>query len=174
MCLLLTNWPCSLVTFDYNKQLDQCLFLQTNLYHLKKKIHLIGHLSWLTSIQEVQYNTWFVEWWCHFNALVFLSDSLNVHPTGIVSEWKKTQCMPREVCLDVGKEFGAATNTFYKPPCVSVYRCGGCCNSEAHQCMNISTSYISKTVSCTQPGGPQEGGVGVWVRVCVSVRMCVG
>lgn len=116
----------------------------------------------------------FVEWWCHFNALVFLSDSLNVHPTGIVSEWKKTQCMPREVCLDVGKEFGAATNTFYKPPCVSVYRCGGCCNSEAHQCMNISTSYISKTVSCTQPGGPQEGGVGVWVRVCVSVRMCVG
>ncbi|XP_029622028.1 vascular endothelial growth factor C [Salmo trutta] len=64
----------------------------------------------------------------------------------IVSEWKKTQCMPREVCLDVGKEFGAATNTFYKPPCVSVYRCGGCCNSEAHQCMNISTSYISKTL----------------------------
>ncbi|XP_038854799.1 vascular endothelial growth factor C-like [Salvelinus namaycush] len=64
----------------------------------------------------------------------------------IESEWKKTQCMPREVCLDVGKEFGAATNTFYKPPCVSVYRCGGCCNSEAHQCMNISTSYISKTL----------------------------
>uniref|UniRef100_A0A8C8HEM2 Vascular endothelial growth factor C n=1 Tax=Oncorhynchus tshawytscha TaxID=74940 RepID=A0A8C8HEM2_ONCTS len=64
----------------------------------------------------------------------------------IESEWKKTQCMPREVCLDVGKEFGAATNTFYKPPCVSVYRCGGCCNSEAHQCLNISTSYISKTL----------------------------
>ncbi|XP_028834297.1 vascular endothelial growth factor C isoform X2 [Denticeps clupeoides] len=64
----------------------------------------------------------------------------------IESEWRKTLCMPREVCLDVGKEFGAATNTFYKPPCVSVYRCGGCCNSEEHQCMNISTSYISKTL----------------------------
>ncbi|MGH0142621.1 UNVERIFIED_CONTAM: hypothetical protein FKN15_076500, partial [Acipenser sinensis] len=64
----------------------------------------------------------------------------------IDTEWRKTQCMPREVCLDVGKEFGAATNTFFKPPCVSVYRCGGCCNNEGLQCMNISTSYISKTL----------------------------
>ncbi|KAK2852244.1 hypothetical protein Q7C36_007445 [Tachysurus vachellii] len=64
----------------------------------------------------------------------------------IEAEWRKTLCVPREVCLDVGKEFGAATNTFYKPPCVSVYRCGGCCNSEELQCMNISTSFISKTL----------------------------
>ncbi|KAG7458636.1 hypothetical protein MATL_G00222620 [Megalops atlanticus] len=64
----------------------------------------------------------------------------------IESEWRKTLCMPREVCLDVGREFGAATNVFYKPPCVSVYRCGGCCNSEELQCRNISTSYISKTL----------------------------
>ncbi|XP_028932887.2 vascular endothelial growth factor C, partial [Ornithorhynchus anatinus] len=64
----------------------------------------------------------------------------------IDNEWRKTQCMPREVCIDVGKEFGAATNTFFKPPCVSIYRCGGCCNSEGLQCMNTSTSYISKTL----------------------------
>ncbi|CAH6787291.1 Vegfc [Phodopus roborovskii] len=64
----------------------------------------------------------------------------------IDNEWRKTQCMPREVCIDVGKEFGAATNTFFKPPCVSVYRCGGCCNSEGLQCMNTSTGYLSKTV----------------------------
>ncbi|XP_048852028.1 vascular endothelial growth factor C isoform X2 [Brienomyrus brachyistius] len=64
----------------------------------------------------------------------------------IESEWRKTLCMPREVCLDVGKELGSPTNTFYKPPCVSVYRCGGCCNSEELQCMNVSTSYISKTL----------------------------
>lgn len=84
--------------------------------------------------------------------------------------------MPREVCLDVGKEFGAATNTFYKPPCVSVYRCGGCCNSEAHQCLNISTSYISKTVSYTLGTARERGGCGVCVCecVCASVRVCVG
>lgn len=66
---------------------------------------------------------------------------------GIEVEWRKTQCMPREVCVDVGREFGAPTNIFYKPPCVSVYRCGGCCHSEDKQCRNISTGYLSKTVS---------------------------
>ncbi|KTG42038.1 hypothetical protein cypCar_00007627, partial [Cyprinus carpio] len=65
--------------------------------------------------------------------------------TSIQTEWRNTLCMPRQVCLDVGKEFGAATNTFYKPPCVSVYRCGGCCNSEEQVCKNMSTSYVSKT-----------------------------
>ncbi|KAJ7399983.1 Vascular endothelial growth factor D [Pitangus sulphuratus] len=73
----------------------------------------------------------------HYNAEILKS---------IDTEWRKTQCMPREVCVDVGKEFGATTNTFFKPPCVSIYRCGGCCNSEGLQCMNISTNYISKTV----------------------------
>nr|XP_012626180.1 vascular endothelial growth factor C isoform X2 [Microcebus murinus] len=73
----------------------------------------------------------------HYNAEILKS---------IDNEWRKTQCMPREVCIDVGKEFGAATNTFFKPPCVSVYRCGGCCNSEGLQCMNTSTGYLSKTL----------------------------
>lgn len=79
----------------------------------------------------------------HYNAEILKS---------IDNEWRKTQCMPREVCIDVGKEFGAATNTFFKPPCVSVYRCGGCCNSEGLQCMNTSTGYLSKTV----PGYKQD------------------
>ncbi|XP_072319914.1 vascular endothelial growth factor C isoform X2 [Eucyclogobius newberryi] len=64
----------------------------------------------------------------------------------IESEWRKTQCTPREVCVDVGREFGAPTNLFYKPPCVSVFRCGGCCHSEDKQCRNISTGYVSKTL----------------------------
>nr|XP_033798793.1 vascular endothelial growth factor C isoform X2 [Geotrypetes seraphini] len=73
----------------------------------------------------------------HYNADILKS---------IDNEWRKTQCMPREVCIDVGKEFGAATNTFFKPPCVSIYRCGGCCNSEGLQCVNTSSAYLSKTL----------------------------
>ncbi|XP_007894115.1 vascular endothelial growth factor C [Callorhinchus milii] len=61
-------------------------------------------------------------------------------------EWKKTQCMPREVCLDVGKEFGSPTNTIFKPSCVSIYRCGGCCNSEGLICTNTSTSHVPKSL----------------------------
>lgn len=81
-----------------------------------------------------------------------VTSGLPCDSTGIDYEWRKTQCMPREVCVDVGKEFGAATNTFFKPPCVSVYRCGGCCNSEGHQCMNTSTGYLSKTVGVSARG----------------------
>ncbi|KAM8975707.1 vascular endothelial growth factor D [Pelodytes ibericus] len=64
----------------------------------------------------------------------------------IDEEWQKTQCMPRETCVDVGKDLGTVTSTFYKPPCVSVYRCGGCCNEEGASCVNTSTSYITKTL----------------------------
>ncbi|KAM4794843.1 vascular endothelial growth factor D [Rhinophrynus dorsalis] len=64
----------------------------------------------------------------------------------IDEEWQKTQCMPRETCVDVGKDLGTATSTFFKPPCVSVYRCGGCCNEEGVSCLNTSTTYILKTL----------------------------
>uniref|UniRef100_A0A2K6GZV4 Vascular endothelial growth factor D n=1 Tax=Propithecus coquereli TaxID=379532 RepID=A0A2K6GZV4_PROCO len=62
----------------------------------------------------------------------------------IDEEWQRTQCSPRETCVEVASELGRSTNTFFKPPCVNVFRCGGCCNEESLICMNTSTSYISK------------------------------
>ncbi|KAH0500421.1 Pirin [Microtus ochrogaster] len=62
----------------------------------------------------------------------------------IDEEWQRTQCSPRETCVEVASELGKTTNTFFKPPCVNVFRCGGCCNEEGVMCMNTSTSYISK------------------------------
>nr|DBA34377.1 TPA: hypothetical protein GDO54_001939 [Pyxicephalus adspersus] len=64
----------------------------------------------------------------------------------IDEEWQKTQCVPRETCVDVAKDLGSATNIFFKPPCVSVYRCGGCCNEEGVSCLNTSTSYVLKSL----------------------------
>ncbi|XP_067899134.1 vascular endothelial growth factor C-like [Heterodontus francisci] len=101
---------------------------------LQKKIHIVQRA--LTDVEE--------EEWKEAAAFTILwkADDLK----NIELEWEKTQCKPREVCLDVGKELGTATNKFYKPPCVSVHRCGGCCNSEGLQCVNVSTSYVSKTL----------------------------
>jgi len=65
----------------------------------------------------------------------------------IDEEWQKTQCVPRETCVEVAKELGTTTNKFFKPPCVNVFRCGGCCNEESLSCMNTSTTYVSKTVN---------------------------
>uniref|UniRef100_A0A8C9G824 Platelet-derived growth factor (PDGF) family profile domain-containing protein n=1 Tax=Pavo cristatus TaxID=9049 RepID=A0A8C9G824_PAVCR len=64
----------------------------------------------------------------------------------IDEEWQKTQCVPRETCVEVAKELGTTTNKFFKPPCVNVFRCGGCCNEESLSCMNTSTTYVSKTL----------------------------
>lgn len=64
----------------------------------------------------------------------------------IDEEWQRTQCSPRETCVEVASELGRSTNRFFKPPCVNVFRCGGCCNEESLICMNTSTSYVSKQV----------------------------
>ncbi|XP_026867185.1 vascular endothelial growth factor D [Electrophorus electricus] len=69
----------------------------------------------------------------------------------IDEEWQKTQCMPRETCVDVAAEMGTTTDMFYKPPCVSVYRCSGCCNKEGVTCRNTSTTYINKTLLSVIP-----------------------
>uniref|UniRef100_A0A3Q3LXR9 Vascular endothelial growth factor D n=1 Tax=Mastacembelus armatus TaxID=205130 RepID=A0A3Q3LXR9_9TELE len=65
----------------------------------------------------------------------------------IDEEWQRTQCMPRETCVDVAKELGTDPSKFFKPPCVSVHRCSGCCNQEGVMCRNTTVVYVNKTVS---------------------------
>ncbi|XP_048851321.1 vascular endothelial growth factor C-like isoform X2 [Brienomyrus brachyistius] len=64
----------------------------------------------------------------------------------IMQEIQLTMCRPREVCLEVSKEYPESTSNFYLPRCVSVHRCGGCCNHEALYCGNTSHSLINKTL----------------------------
>ncbi|XP_036952230.1 vascular endothelial growth factor D [Acanthopagrus latus] len=69
----------------------------------------------------------------------------------IDEEWQRTQCMPRETCVDVAKELGTDPSMFFKPPCVSVHRCSGCCNQEGVTCKNTTTVYVNKTVLSVIP-----------------------
>ncbi|XP_074522701.1 vascular endothelial growth factor D [Halichoeres trimaculatus] len=69
----------------------------------------------------------------------------------IDEEWQRTQCMPRETCVDVAKELGTDPSMFFKPPCVSVFRCGGCCNQEGVTCRNTTVEYVNKTVLSVIP-----------------------
>uniref|UniRef100_A0A3B3DAK9 Vascular endothelial growth factor C-like n=1 Tax=Oryzias melastigma TaxID=30732 RepID=A0A3B3DAK9_ORYME len=56
----------------------------------------------------------------------------------ILEEIQKTSCLPREVCVEVAKEYPQSTSQFYLPRCVSLHRCGGCCTNEAFYCTNTS------------------------------------
>uniref|UniRef100_A0A1A8E9U8 C-fos induced growth factor n=1 Tax=Nothobranchius kadleci TaxID=1051664 RepID=A0A1A8E9U8_NOTKA len=69
----------------------------------------------------------------------------------IDEEWQRTQCMPRETCVDVAKELGTDPTIFFKPPCVSVHRCSGCCNQEGVTCRNTSVAYVNKTLLSVIP-----------------------
>ncbi|XP_028331182.1 vascular endothelial growth factor D isoform X2 [Gouania willdenowi] len=69
----------------------------------------------------------------------------------IDEEWQRTQCMPRETCMDVAKELGTDPSMFFKPPCVSVHRCSGCCNQEGVTCRNTTTVDVNKTVLSVIP-----------------------
>ncbi|KAJ8405470.1 hypothetical protein AAFF_G00319430 [Aldrovandia affinis] len=64
----------------------------------------------------------------------------------IMAEIERTMCRPREVCLEVSKEYPESTSHFYLPRCVSVHRCGGCCNHEALHCSNTSHRLVNKTL----------------------------
>ncbi|KPP59893.1 hypothetical protein Z043_122147, partial [Scleropages formosus] len=82
---------------------------------------------------------------------VFISLNLaSLSSLVIMEEIQRTICRPREVCLEVSKEYPENTSNFYLPRCVSVHRCGGCCNHEALYCTNTSHSFVNKTVSVAQ------------------------
>lgn len=64
----------------------------------------------------------------------------------ILEEIQRTLCQPREVCVEVAKEYPESTSQFYVPRCVALHRCGGCCTNEAYYCTNTSYTLVNKTL----------------------------
>ncbi|KAJ4924244.1 hypothetical protein JOQ06_000484 [Pogonophryne albipinna] len=69
----------------------------------------------------------------------------------ILEEIQRTSCQPREVCVEVAKEYPESTSQFFLPRCVALHRCGGCCNNEAFYCTNTSHTLVSKTLMELSP-----------------------
>ncbi|XP_029376232.1 vascular endothelial growth factor C-like isoform X2 [Echeneis naucrates] len=69
----------------------------------------------------------------------------------ILEEIQRTSCQPREMCVEVSKEYPESTSQFYLPRCVALHRCGGCCTNEAFYCTNTSYSFVNKTLMELSP-----------------------
>ncbi|XP_077463822.1 vascular endothelial growth factor C isoform X2 [Stigmatopora argus] len=69
----------------------------------------------------------------------------------IIEEIQRTSCQPREVCIEVTKEYPQSTTPFYRPRCVALHRCGGCCTNEAFYCTNTSHALVNKTLMEISP-----------------------
>ncbi|KAG7275617.1 hypothetical protein CRUP_021944 [Coryphaenoides rupestris] len=48
--------------------------------------------------------------------------------------YNKSQCLPRDVLVDVLHEYPEEVEYIYIPSCVVLRRCGGCCTDERMQC----------------------------------------
>uniref|UniRef100_A0A3B3SCW9 Vascular endothelial growth factor C-like n=1 Tax=Paramormyrops kingsleyae TaxID=1676925 RepID=A0A3B3SCW9_9TELE len=98
------------------------------------------------------------------NAVRCLYPSLCSWLPVIVKEMQLTACQPREVCVEVAKEYVESTSHFFVPRCVSVHRCGGCCYNEGQECTNtsytlngksiIKTTFVNHTSCECQPKSP--------------------
>ncbi|XP_035533377.1 vascular endothelial growth factor C-like [Morone saxatilis] len=69
----------------------------------------------------------------------------------ILEEFQRTKCQPREVCVEVAKEYPESNSQYYRPHCVALHRCGGCCNNEAYYCTNTSHTLVDKTLMKLSP-----------------------
>ncbi|XP_012707664.2 vascular endothelial growth factor C [Fundulus heteroclitus] len=69
----------------------------------------------------------------------------------ILEEMQRTSCQPREVCVEVAKEYPESTSQLYLPRCVALHRCGGCCGNEAFYCTNTSYALVNKTLMELSP-----------------------
>lgn len=60
--------------------------------------------------------------------------------------FNRSKCQPRWVLLNLLNEFPQFSDFLFKPPCVSVQRCAGCCLDEAQSCFPLEARFIKMQV----------------------------
>lgn len=75
--------------------------------------------------------------------------------------YKRSYCRPIETLVDIFQEYPDEIEYIFKPSCVPLMRCGGCCNDEALECVPTSESNITMQVgACGVGDGRGAGGEG--------------
>uniref|UniRef100_A0A8C2YGB5 Placental growth factor n=1 Tax=Coturnix japonica TaxID=93934 RepID=A0A8C2YGB5_COTJA len=68
--------------------------------------------------------------------------------------WNRSFCRPREQLVDIITEFPNEVEYIFRPSCVSLQRCGGCCGDEGLRCVPVQTSTVTVQVSKWHWGTP--------------------
>lgn len=64
--------------------------------------------------------------------------------------------------MDVVTEFPNEVEYIFRPSCVALQRCGGCCGDEGLRCVPVETSTVTLQVSAAAAGlWPHQGGGGL-------------
>lgn len=70
--------------------------------------------------------------------------------------YQRSYCRPIETLVDIFQEYPDEIEYIFKPSCVPLMRCGGCCNDEGLECVPTEEYNITMQVrTCEEEG--QEG-----------------
>ncbi|NWW48030.1 PLGF factor, partial [Pedionomus torquatus] len=67
--------------------------------------------------------------------------------------WNRSFCRPLEQLVDVITEFPNEVEYIFRPSCVSLQRCGGCCGDEGLRCVPVETSNVTMQLLKIKPSG---------------------
>ncbi|NXC40027.1 PLGF factor, partial [Penelope pileata] len=67
--------------------------------------------------------------------------------------WNRSFCRPLEQLVDVIAEFPNEVEYIFRPSCVSLQRCGGCCGDEGLRCVPVQTSTVTMQLLKIKPNG---------------------
>ncbi|WZD65482.1 VEGF-E [Bovine papular stomatitis virus] len=76
--------------------------------------------------------------------------------------YNNSYCHPMKTPVNVAGEHPDDINTRYNPQCVTLMRCGGCCNDESLECVPTETSNVTMQLMVTSAhnGGSSDSGGG--------------
>lgn len=82
--------------------------------------------------------------------------------------YQRSYCRPIETLVDIFQEYPDEIEYIFKPSCVPLMRCGGCCNDEGLECVPTEEFNITMQVgTCGERGRGRVGGWGI--RLCQQV-----
>nr|QJD15036.1 vVEGF [Orf virus] len=70
---------------------------------------------------------------------------------------KGSECKPRPIVVPVGEAHPELTSQRFNPPCVTLMRCGGCCNDESLEC--VPTEEVNVTMELLGASGSGNNGM---------------
>nr|XP_020642678.1 snake venom vascular endothelial growth factor toxin HF-like isoform X1 [Pogona vitticeps] len=75
-------------------------------------------------------------------------------PAGVVpfeEVWSRSYCRSRETLVDILHEYPHESEHIFKPPCVPLWRCAGCCGDESLECMAVEMRMVELQVLRVSP-----------------------
>ncbi|CAK6431908.1 unnamed protein product [Pipistrellus nathusii] len=68
--------------------------------------------------------------------------------------WNRSYCQAKEELVNILSEYPDEVAYIFKPPCVPLLRCAGCCGDEALHCVPVETANVTMQVLRISLGQP--------------------